>query len=195
MKFRLFFEMHKTKFKIGISIAIAVFLLTIIIYSIVSNPELKIPFYSRNSNTYTSIKSSDNTFQISLNNNYELQNISSNSYILNIQSSDGFSLTASQVEKYNFSLDKILKSDQQTFLSSLGDYTNLSDIKETKYNNISGYSYSLKYIQNSKEYKLTEFITEINNTIYFFDIQYLTKHEKKYKNLGNELLNSISPLS
>lgn len=195
MNLRLFFELHKTKFKIGISIVIVVLLLTFIIYSVVSKPKLKIPFYSRKSNTYTSIKSSNNAFQISLNNDYGLENTTSNSYILHIHNSKEFSLTVSQVQKYNFSLEKILKSDQQTFLNSLGNYTDLSEIHETKYKNISGYSYSLKYIHNSKEYKLTEFITEINNNLYFFDIQYPVKYETKYENLKIELLNSILPLN
>ena len=193
MNFRLFFEIHKTKFKIIASIIVVILLLGIIVYKIITNPENNIPFYNGISkNTYTTIKSSDSSFEISLNNNYELNQSDSTTYVLYINNSEDFSFTVSLVKKYHFTLKETIESDQQTFLNTLGNYENLSDIYESKYQNISGYSYSLNYTNNSQEYKLTEFITEINNNFYFFDIQYPAQYESKYEPLKDELLNSIS---
>ena len=192
LNLRLFYEVHKTKIKITTSIILGILLLVLIVCFIIFNSDSNIPFYKEKSQTYSVIESSDKSFILSLNNDYNLQNSNSNNYVLILKSSDNFSLTVSKVSKYNFELLEILKSDQQSFLESLGNYTNLSEILEIKYNNISGYLYSLNYTQNSKEYILTEFLTEINGNLYFFDIKYPKNQEKKYKDIQNDLLNSIS---
>ena len=193
MNIRLFYEIHKTKLKITTSIILGILILGIIICNIVFDPERKIPFYIGNSKTnYISIESSDKSFKLSLNSNYNLEANNSSDYVLILKNSDGFLLTVSKVQKYNFELNQILKSDQQYFLNSLGNYTNLSKISEVKYKNISGYSYSLNYVQGSKTYNLTEFITEINGNLYFFDINYPKETEFKYIEIQNNLLNSIS---
>lgn len=193
MNIRLFYEIHKTKLKITTSIILGILILGIIICNIIFDPERKIPFYIGNSKTnYISIESSDKSFKLSLNSNYNLEANNSSDYVLILKNSDGFLLTVSKVQKYNFELNQILKSDQQYFLNSLGNYTNLSKISEVKYKNISGYSYSLNYVQGSKTYNLTEFITEINSNLYFFDINYPKEKEIKYIEIQNNLLNSIS---
>lgn len=190
MNIRLFYEVNKTKIKITISVILGISLLAIIICSIIFNSKLNAKRKSQI--TYSSVTGSDSSFKISLNDNYNLKSSSSNDYVLILKNSDNFSLTVSKVAKYNFELRKILESDQQSFLQSLGNYTNLSEISEAKYQNISGYSYSLDYTQNSNKYILTEFLTEINGTLYFFDIKYPKNQEKKYKEIQNDLLNSIS---
>lgn len=192
MRIDRFIEIHKKKTKIILLILLAILLLGFIIYIFLGK---NISFLFKNKSTSSIINSSDNIFQISVDNSYNLKYSPSDKYILNIYSNDGFSLTVSKVNKYNFKLKDILISDQENFLNLLGEYSNLSKISEKKYYNISGYTYSLNYINDIKEYKLTEFVTEIENNLYFFDIQYPIKKEFLYKNIQENLLNSISIIS
>lgn len=192
VNFRMILDVHKTKIKIVISILIIISILGIIIYKIVTNPENNIPFFSSSKASYTSIQSSDNIIKLTFNDSYGLNNKPSDTHVLYLTNSDDFLLSISKVQKYNFDLKKILESDMQTFLKSLGNYSNLSTISDVQYTNISGYIYSLNYTSDSAEYKLYEFITEINGALYFFDIRFPTKYESKYENLKDEILNSIS---
>lgn len=187
----MFLDVHKTKIKISVLILL-ISILGIIIYKIVTNPENNIPFFSNSKISYTSIQSSDNVIKLTFNDSYGLHNEPSDTHVLKVTNSEGFLLSISKIQKYNFDLKKILESDMQTFLKSLGNYTNLSAISDAKYTNISGYIYSLNYTSNLTEYKIYEFITDINGALYFFDIKFPTKHESKYENLKNEILNSIS---
>ncbi len=191
MNFRLFYEVHKSKFKIGISIVLAVIILTIIICSILLNPERNIRLYTRPSNT--TITSSDKVFNISFNNSHNLNSVTSNNYILALENSEDFLLAVSKTSKtFNFDLKKILESDKETFLNSLSNYENPSEISNKSYTNISGVSYNLTYNYKSIDYVIIEFLTEINENLYFFDIRYPKALENKYENLANELLNSIT---
>lgn len=191
MNFRLFYEVHKSKFKIGISIVLAVIILAIIICSILLNPERNIRLYTRPSNT--TITSSDKVFNISFNNDHNLNSITSSNYILALENSEDFLLAVSKTsETFNFDLKRILESDKETFLNSLSNYENPSEISNKTYTNISGVSYNLTYNYKSIDYVIIEFLTEINGNLYFFDIRYPKALENKYENLANELLNSIT---
>ena len=154
-----------------------------------------IPYYKesiRLTTTYKDIKSSDNTFTLKVNSDYDIKKASLENYVLNLYTDDGFFLYVSSIEKYNFDLTRIIESDRKSFIQGFENYTDLTDIIEKTYNNLSGYSYSLHFIKDEKNCILYEFVTIINNKIYFFDIEYPEENSEIYSTLIEELLNSIS---
>lgn len=191
MNIRLFYEVHKTKIKIGAAIALAVIVLAIIICSIILNPEKDIPLYTRP--TTIMVNDKDKVFSLSYTDKQNLKNSSSKDYVLIIEDDKEFLMTATKLEKtYNITLDKILKAEQEAFLNSLGQYNNLNDISVQTYTNISGYTYSLTYPKNSIDYVLNVFITEIKGKLYFFDTTYPKALENECKILYTDLLNSLT---
>ena len=191
MNFRLFYEVHKSKFKIGIIILISVIILTIVICHIIFNPEKDIPFYTRP--TITTISSSDNSFNISYNNSYNITSKKSDIYVLALENDEDFLITATKSsKKFDIELSKILSFDRETFLTNLGNYKETHEISNKTYNNISGAEYNIIYTYKSIDYILTEFLTEIDGYLYFFDIRYPKALKDKYEPIANELLSSIT---
>ena len=191
MNLRLFYEVHKSKFKIGIIILLAVAAISIIVFKFLSNPERNIPFYTKPQTT--TISSTDNNFTISYSNNYNLTQKKSNNYVLALENDEDFLITVTKNSKdFNFSLEKILSSDRDSFLSSLENYKETTAITTTNFNNISGVSYTIVYKYKSIDYVIIEFLTEINNNLYFFDVRYPKALQEKYVPITNELLNSIT---
>lgn len=190
MNFKMFFQIYKVKIITSICIILAIY--GILLFIMNQNNIINLPFIPSRKIPYSSITSSDNAFKLTFDSSYGLKNIKTNSYIINLINSDNFSFLVSSIPKYNFKLKEILESDKQTFLKSFKNYTQITNVKEEKHNNISGYSYFIIYSENSIEYKLIEFITEIDNTLYFFDIQFPLKQERKYQTIANELLNSLT---
>lgn len=191
MNLRLFYEVHKSKFKIGITVLLSVTILSIVILKILSNPERNIPFYKKPQNT--TISSADNSFSISYSNNYNLSQKKSNNYVLALENDEDFLITVTKNSKdFNFTLEKILSSDRNSFLASLENYSETTAITTTNFTNISGVSYTIVYKYKSIDYVIIEFLTEINNNLYFFDIRYPKALQEKYVPITNELLNSIT---
>lgn len=191
MNFRLFYEVHKNKFKIGTIIAVSVILLSIIIYHIVFNPENNIPFYTRP--IFITTSSSDNSFDISYNSSYNITSKKSDIYVLVLENNEDFLITATKSsKKFNFELNKILSSDKKTFLANLGNYKETTEVTNKTYKNLSGAEYNIIYTHNSIDYILIEFLTEINGNLYFFDIRFPKILQDKYEPITNELLNSIT---
>ena len=191
MNIRLFYEVNKSKIKIGIAILISVIILTIIICRIAFNPENDIPFYKRP--TITTISSSDNNFNISYNNSYNITSKKTNIYVLALENEEDFLLTTTKTPKIlDFEFNKLLSSDKETFLANLENYKETTAISNKTYNNISGAEYNIIYTYKSIDYVLTEFLTEINGNLYFFDIRYPKALKDKYEPIMIELLNSIT---
>lgn len=136
--------------------------------------------------------SSDNSFSMKINSNYNMKKASLENYVLNLYTDDNFFLYVSCIEKHNFDLTKIIESDKKIFVQELENYTILTDITEVSYNNISGYSYSLSFTKNNSFYILYEFITVINDKVYFFDIEFPEENANLHFYLADELLKSIS---
>ena len=179
-----------------IIVALIVLLITAITIIIYRNQKYKdIPYYKENirlATTYKDITSFDNSFTIKINNDYDIKKASLENYVLNLYTNDGFFMYVSSIKKYNFDLLKILESDKNLYIQKFEPYSNLTDITETAYTNLTGYSYSLNFTKQDKNCVLYEFVTVINNKIYFFDFEYPAENAQMYLKLINELLNSVS---
>lgn len=190
--------MHEKKLHIWRIILVLIILILIVLITLFLYKNHKVknaPYYKETYHyipRFVKIESSDKAFSLRVNEDYTIKKLSSEKHVLNIYTDDGFSILATKIKKYNFDLLKIIESEKTSFLEHLGEYSNLTDLVETKYKNISGYSYSLQIKNDEKNFEVFEFITEINENLYFFDIIYPTKFSKEYKELADELLNSIT---
>ena len=189
-----FFIIKNKKKIIIISSIIITVILLIIGIKIFTNS--KKPTTGKNEGNFKIFYSSDNTAKVSIPKNYNLRQYSTyTNYILELRNEDGLNVFVSKLDNIeNNSLEKIAKSDKNTYIKEFSAISNLSDLKEISINGNTAETYSFHYLDSNQRiaFYLQIVFMQIENDIYVFDFDFPLDNLNSYSNFITEFLSNFS---
>lgn len=151
---------------------------------------------SDDNNPNTVFKDAGNTISVELKKSYFLESIPpTDNRLLILKSNDNLSLYIAKLDTVpNREFLDVVTADKDSYVSNVGPYSNLTELKELKVGSLRAYTYSLHYLESTSNtaYFLQIVWLETPDGYYIFDVDYPLDDHIYYQSLLTEALSTFT---
>ena len=147
-------------------------------------------------NPNTIYSDANKTISVELKKSYGLTPIApTDNRLIVLKSDDNLSLYIAKLDLVpNRDLLDVVTADKESYVSNVGPYSNLTELKELKVGSLRAYTYSLHYLESTsnKAYFLQIVWLESPDGYYIFDVDYPLDDHIYYRSLLTEALSTFT---